>query len=316
MSSNTAVGLQGDQATSRRVCGGLQRLCSAFTFGNSKLRVTFTKRFALVTGLNSAEHDPVRLTELIADEAGFRRRHPWLWGTTLFAPLVVSGGLLVGLMLYAGWGFASRLVATTALALWLLGRFVILSGTAGAVHDFDGGMSSLQLFLLITYLDAMTALLLAFHIGFLFRLPKIGPRIAALVTDGHFILESQPWMRRATFVGLVAFVGFPLAATGSVGGSIFGRLLGMSRFTTFLGILLGSLIGNGLMYWFSDILGGWIDKDHPAIKYGGVVVMLLIVLLLEQRYRYLKRRFADAQKPDAMPAADAGSPRGSQKMVG
>lgn len=242
--------------------------------------------------MNNAMHDPVGLENLSAAEGAFRRKHPWVWATTLFGPPVVSGGLLVFLLYYGGWAFTSRLVTTTAIALWLLGRFVILSGTDDGINDFEGSLSSLQLFLLVTYLDLMTALVLAFHIGFLFRLPYIGPRVAALITDGHFILDSQPWMRRATFLGLVAFVGFPLAATGSVGGSIFGRLLGMSRVATFAGICIGSVAGNGAMYWFSDIVGQWLDKEHPAVRYGGIVIIVTMVILLERRYRALRDRYS------------------------
>ncbi len=209
-------------------------------------------------------------------------------------PLLVSGFALLALFYFAGWEFASRLVTNTLLALWLVGRFIILSGAEGGVNDFEGALSAFQLFLLMSYLDTMTALVLAFHIGFLFRLPLIGPRVAALVTDGHFILDAQPWMRRATFFGLIAFVGFPLAATGSVGGSIFGRLLGLSRFATFFCICIGSLIGNGLMYWFADIIDPWIDKDSWLVRFGGVAAILLIVVMLERRYRTLRDRFAKA----------------------
>ncbi len=243
-------------------------------------------------------HDPVRLDELLSHEDEFRQRYPWIWRATLFGPPILTVGLLLGFVVFAGWGFASRLVATTALALWLFGRFIILSGTDGALQNFDGALSSFQLFILISYMDAMVALVLAFHIGFLFRLPFIGPRVAALVTDGHFILDSNPWMRRTTYLGLIAFVGFPLAATGSVGGSIFGRLLGLGRFSTFSCILIGTLLGNGLMFWFSDVLGNWIDKDNPMIKYGGLLLVLLLVVLLERRYQYLKQQFVqEVEKP-------------------
>ena len=234
----------------------------------------------------------VGLDQWQATESDFRQEHPLLWSGTLIGPFVFSGTLLLGLFLYGGWDFASRLVTNTAFTVWLFGRFIILSGAEGGVSDFDGALSSLQLFLLVCYIDVMTALVLAFHIGFLFRLPWIGPRIAALVTDGHFILDAQPWMRRATFFGLIAFVGFPLAATGSVGGSIFGRLLGLSRPATFTGICIGSLIGNGLMYWFADILDSWMDKDSWVIRFGGIAVIVLIVILLERRYRRLRDQFA------------------------
>jgi uncharacterized membrane protein len=236
--------------------------------------------------------DHVGVHELHAREDGFRQRHPVAWAVTLYGPFALTAALLALLWAWAGWSFTWRIATSTVLALWVFGRFIILGGAEGPLHDIDGALSSAQLFALITYLDTMVALVLAFHIGFLFRLPWIGPRIAALVIDGQFILKSHPWMKRMTFVGLVAFVCFPLAATGSVGGSIFGRLLGMSRIMTFMGILAGSLLGNGIMYYFSETLNRWIDKDHPAIHYGGFAVIVVIVVLLERRYQKMRSEFA------------------------
>lgn len=49
-------------------------------------------------------------------------------------------------------------------------------------------------------------------------------------------------------------MSFPLQATGSVGGSLFGRMLGMSRVATFVAIVIGNVIGNGVMYLGSDLI--------------------------------------------------------------
>ncbi len=243
--------------------------------------------------------DPIRLDELHSAEDGFRQRYPLCWLLTLYGPPCLTILAIVGVWIYAGGEFTRRLLVSTALSLYVLGRFVILSGSEGQIHQFEGGLSSEHLFLLLMWMDVVTAMVLAFHIGFLFRLPLIGGRIAALVTDGHFILDAHPWMRRATFVGLTAFVAFPLTATGSVGGSIFGRLLGMTRLSTFLGILLGSFLGNGVMYVFSESLARWIDKDHPVIKYGGFLLIAMLAVLLEHRYRRLRSQFEARDKADS-----------------
>lgn len=235
--------------------------------------------------------DPIRVDELHATEDDFRRKYPVLWATTLYGPFLVTLLTVAALWIYAGGEFTRKLLVSTLLSLYLLGRFVILNGSEGRLMDVGGSLSSEHLFLLVTWLDVMTALVLAFHIGFLFRIPYVGKRIVALVTDGHFILDNHPWMRRATLLGLMAFVAFPLTATGAVGGSIFGRLLGMSRLATFSGIVIGSLIGNGLMYVFSESMARWLDKDHPVIKYGGFVVIALIVVVLERRYRVLRDQY-------------------------
>jgi len=234
----------------------------------------------------------VRADDLHATEGEFRRRHPVIWATTLYGPIVLTVVILVLLVVFAGWSFARKIMGYTLLALFLLGRFIILSGDDGDFLETSGSLNSTHLFAIVTYLDSMTALMLAFHIGFLFKLPYVGERIAALVTDGHFILDAQPWMRRATFFGLIAFVGFPLAATGSIGGSIFGRLLGMSRISTFVGILAGTLLGNGSMYFFSDLMSNYVDKDNVYLKIGGFALIATIVVILERRYRKLRNGFA------------------------
>lgn len=241
------------------------------------------------------------MEELHSTEAQFRKSHPWVWGLTLFAPVVLSVSLVGLIYLVAGWEFTLKVLTSLALTLFFFGRFIILAGSDGTLKDTDGALATEHLFTLVCYLDVMTALVLAFHIGFLFRLPYIGPRASALITDGHFVLDAQPWMRRATFVGLIAFVAFPLAATGSIGGSIFGRLLGMTRIATFAGIVTGALLGNTIMFYFSDLLGTYLDKNNVYLKIGGVAVISLLILVLERRYQHLKAKYAAG---DAVPSPE------------
>ncbi len=240
----------------------------------------------------TSQLDLVRADDLHSTESEFRKKHPLIWAGTLYGPVVITIVLVILLLVFAGFTFTRKLATMAVVALVVLGRFVILSGRDGGLLDFTGQITSAQLFTLVTYLDLMTALVLAFHIGFLFKVPYIGPRISALVTDGHFILDKQPWMRKATFFGLICFVGFPLAATGSIGGSIFGRLLGMSRIATFNGIMIGTLLGNGAMFFFSDLASEYLDKDNPYLKYGGFAVILTLVIILERRYRKLRDNYA------------------------
>lgn len=91
---------------------------------------------------------------------------------------------------------------------------------------------------------------------------------------------------------------FPLAATGSVGGSIFGRLLGMSRLGTFAGILLGNTLGCGLMHFGSELITRYLSRDNPMLLFGGFAVTCAIVFVLNHRYRQLKARQITAQKAD------------------
>ena len=85
----------------------------------------------------------------------------------------------------------------------VLGRFVILTGqdpealTAQNVGWWNElGLTSGQLFGMLTYMDLLIALFVTFHMGILFRVPWLGQKIAGLASDGKFIMEQQPWLRR------------------------------------------------------------------------------------------------------------------------
>jgi hypothetical protein len=128
----------------------------------------------------------------------------------------------------------------------------------------------------------------------MFRVPWIGPKIASLSGDSEFILAHQPWMKRMTFLGLLAFIAFPLAATGSAGGAIFGRLLGLSRWAIFWGSTIGAVIGNAAMLFLVTVVKDRLPpnmQDTLLVKYGGLPIVLGIIILLERRYSSMKRNF-------------------------
>lgn len=226
-------------------------------------------------------------------EAGFRRNYPVQWWSTLVGPWVLTVVILLVIYAAAGVKYTLSLLGFALAAFVFFGRFVILGGVQGSFRDVGEIMTSEQICLMVTYMDVMVALVLAFHVGFLFRVPYIGPKILELVADGELILSLQPWMKRLTFWGLVAFIAFPLAATGSVGGAIFGRLLGLSRWNTFWGSVIGAVIGNGLMLAFSEAVIKSGIRDHWITNYGGLVLIVLIIVGLERRYAALKKQFLE-----------------------
>jgi uncharacterized membrane protein len=220
-------------------------------------------------------------------EDSFRATHPWLWLATLIGPIVTTISLLAAVYLYDHDHFRNLLAAALA-TFFFLGRFVILLG------DASQGQSQLfyawELTAMVFYMDLVVAVLLSFHLSLVFRVPRLGARLRILEADGRFVLSENPWMRRATFLGVVAFVMFPLAATGSVGGSIFGRLLGMSRVQTLVGVATGSAIGCGVMYFGATFINQLFD-GYPIAKYvGGGAFLLAFVWVLNKRYKHLKMR--------------------------
>lgn len=239
-------------------------------------------------------------------ERNFHRDHFSLWIGTLIGPWIVTAVLGVVVYVVCGPEFTRSLLAAGAIAFIFAGRFIILMEGVG---DWGHMLTPEHMFWLVTYQDVMVALFMAFHVGFLFRLPKIGPKIAELIVDGELILSVQPWMRRLTFAGLVAFIAFPLAATGSVGGAIFGRLLGLSRWATFWGSVIGAVIGNGAMWYLSKKVNDYLPSDSWTVKWGGLLIIVGIIVFLERRYSAMKREFlkgrgaADVPPPTAPPPA-------------
>ena len=223
-------------------------------------------------------------------EEDFYRDHPALWLLTLVGPVAVTVAVLVFVYVVSGAATFWKLIGTALASFFGLGKFVILGGQD---HE-EAFFSAAQLFGLVFYMDVATAVILVYHSGFLFKLPLLGAQLRELVKDGQFILASHPWMKRATFAAIVAFVMVPVAATGAIGGALFGRLLGMTRLATLAGIALGSFLGCGVMYFGAELVNRWIDKDSPWLVVGGIAVILALVYLLNRRYKAMRdAHFAD-----------------------
>ena len=88
----------------------------------------------------------------------------------------------------------------------------------------------------------------------------------------------------------LAALAFPLAATGAIGGAIFGRLLGMSRLANFVGIAIGSVFGCLFMYFGAGLVHKYLDRSNPIHTIVGLAAVIGVVILLNIRYRQIKRR--------------------------
>ncbi len=242
-------------------------------------------------------------------EESFRKNYPMTWWLSLVGPFLVTLILLALVAAFHGVQEAGTLVLAAMAAFFVFGRFVILFGndSTAAGQELESSeelvraLGSEELFCMLTYMDVMVAVFVAFHAGILFRLPFLGAKIAGMVADAQFILRMQPWMQRATFLGLVAFVIFPTSTTGSIGGSFFGRLLGMNRGTTLLAIFTGSVLGNGVMYFFSEQLRPLKNMLHDSLyaKIIGALVVLAVIFAIERWFRAMKKKY--------MTKSDAGN---------
>ena len=233
--------------------------------------------------------------QIVADyegfEVAFRKNWPVSWLGSLIGPFIVTGLILLVLYFAGDIELVEKIVAHAFLTFFFFGRLIILGGD----ENSEVLLSPWQLFWMVNYMDLMVAVFVACHMGIIFRVPFFGKILAELVGDGQFLLKKNPWILRIAYLGLVLFVIFPTSTTGSVGGSIFGRLLGLSRWTTVSAIAIGSILGNGLMYLLSESINQSAIKDNVWIKLIGLLVIVSIFFLLERRYRTMKKRFMEEE---------------------
>jgi len=158
---------------------------------------------------------------------------------TLTLPVWSSVALFAVAALWGGVSLVRKLVVAVAASL-VAGRLIILGGDSA---NQPAGFSAIQLALLVLYLDAVWAVILTWHAGALFHVPWLGNRLKSAVQEGSSLIRQNRWMRNATFVAVLCFVMLPISSTGSIGGSLLGRLLGLSRRATLTVVLIGSVLG-------------------------------------------------------------------------
>ena len=145
----------------------------------------------------------------------------------------------------------------------------------------------------LAFLDFAGGLFMAWNFPLVLRVPYVGPRIRRFMTAGRAYLDRRPWLERLYFVGLIAFVSLPFDGSGSIIGSVLGRMLGMTKIEVLSCITIGGIIGS-----FTIALG--IDYIVNLIPAGAgmwvsAAVFLLIGIALLVMYRSYSRGWgADA----------------------
>jgi len=251
-------------------------------------------------------NDPPDIRTLLEEEerrtaeagGGHLRAITW-WG-----PIAATAAILVLTAVLAGPGVAGQLVAAAALIFFVFGKFAVLFGVGG-----DSPFSPWDLAAIVSYMDVTIATLLVLNLPRIYRLPRVGPFVEELAEHGLYMLQRRRWLGRVTFLGVIAFVMFPLTGTGAIGGSIFGRLLGLPAVRTLVAIAIGAVAGSFGMALFADSIKSWLTEDvqqSPWFQGLGLAVVLLMVTAVWVRGRRVAREIR-ARKAER---GSAGGPSG------
>jgi uncharacterized membrane protein len=186
-----------------------------------------------------------------------------------FALILLATGLFVS---PAAAGFIASLAAGTFVGG---GKLVIL---AGAVERAPVG--HWELAALVVYIDIATALVIMGGIHVLDRIPAVARRLAAANESSGRVLEHNPWMLRAAWLGLALFIAVPFNGTGALVGSVLGRFLGLSRASIVSATAFGSATSAGALALASGIWAERIDALAGKPVVGVLVVAAAVGLTL------------------------------------
>lgn len=235
---------------------------------------------------------------------------------------VVSGRLRLVFTIIAMVIFGSAVVASTILLppdklLALQGLAVVAATYAGKfivlapVLETGVPFSPFVLATMIALMDLLIGLLVAAHLDLLYRVPWVGAKLRALEVRGRTTLSEHPWLRRMALFAVVIVVMFPVSGTGAIGGTLFGRLIGLKPVTIVFGIALGTIVGSFTLAVFARTLSLVLApvQEEPWFRAIGWVIVLLFVLPIA--WQWLRSKQAPREQGYDQSSTRRSSPTGS-----
>jgi len=179
---------------------------------------------------------------------------------------------------------------TTALQLGglLLLYFVPPAGKesiipAGIALGFPFQIMCLSIF----WVDIACCLFMIWNFELICNVPYLGNIIRYLIRKGELYLGKHRWLEQLYFIGLIFFVFFPLQGTGSVSGSVIGKMIGLKSIEIFAAIAIGSFLSSFLIGYSVYALHEYLDVN---VWYVLAAVMFIIIILPLLSYGFYKTK--------------------------
>ena len=209
---------------------------------------------------------------------------------SLAVPLAVLGVLTVAVSIWKKGGAAWELWALTLASYCYVNKFVILWATVPSAHFGPWAIAGLVLFT-----DAATVLFMIANMDVLYGMPYVGRKIREMRRAGWEFLHVHKWLGRTAVLGLAAFVLLRIAGAGAVGGTRFGRLVGLDRPGTVAGVMVGSAAGCAFLAAGAAFARAYLKlSEHPGWL---VVAGLVLAAAIFTLHRLVKRRAGNAPPP-------------------
>lgn len=200
--------------------------------------------------------------------------------------LVTVGGPL--LVVALGWlllawlespSIADQALVAGALFMTFIGPAVVFGPAVVGAHGFED-LTTWGLTAVAAVFTVLSAFFYGFNLDLLERLPKLGPRLRVLRGSTARTLEERPWIRRWAVLGVAFFVLLPLPGSGTLGGSLMGRLIGLTRRATFVAVMVAGLAVTALYGWFGNALQRFGERHALTlpVKIAGALAFVVLVV--------------------------------------
>lgn len=131
----------------------------------------------------------------------------------------------------------------------------------------------------IVLVDIACCLFMVWNFELICNVPYLGNMIRYLIMKGEKYLNEHPWLDRLYFIGLIIFVFFPLQGTGSISGSIIGKVLALKSFEIIGAITIGSILSSFLIGYSVYALNEYLDINVWSILATIMIILVLIPVL-------------------------------------
>lgn len=235
----------------------------------------------------------------------------WRRAALVLGPLGVT--LLAWALMWAlgGSTLANESLVAAGLFLTIVGATVILGpSVVGQDYGF-AHLTTWQLVGVTAFMTVVTAFFWTYNLDLLERIPRMGPILRRSRMRMAAGLAEHPWIRRLAVFGVGFFVLLPLPGSGTLGGSLVARIVGLRRKVGFLAVSAGGLAVTVVYGQFGDAVAALAESHELGLGAklavaAGFVASLWIVGKLVIRMGRDARPAAPA--PPAAPASPPAAP--------
>lgn len=224
-----------------------------------------------------------------ADErVGFGRR---LW--YFFGPLLVTAAVLGVIYLLTDDWTVHEVWITGLVSLLGAGTTVVFGEAALGDQTFDLKLRTWHLAYVVMYVNAVSGWFYTYNLDLLEKLPKIGPWMRRSRRNARAMLQHRPWIRRWSVVGVGLFVITPLPGSGALGGSLVGRIVGISKRATVIAVAVAGIAVCSAYALLANELKQMLDRLEQYTPFWvRIVVFVLVAIVMLWAMAKMVRWFA------------------------